>query len=57
MTVLNDDVPGWMSPMAMSYSLNPAGILDSLRAGDRITATVRGGDFSTLYGVERVPPQ
>jgi hypothetical protein len=55
--VLNDDVPGWMSPMAMSYSLNPAGILDSLRAGDRITATVRGGDFSTLYGVERVPPQ
>jgi Cu/Ag efflux protein CusF len=55
-TVQNEDIPGWMSPMAMSYQLNPAGVLDSLQVGDRITATVRSGDFSTLYGVEVVRP-
>ena len=53
-TVLNEDVPGWMSPMAMPYQVQPAGVIDSLRTGDRITATVRSGDFSTLYGVEVV---
>lgn len=53
--VLNDDVPGWMGSMTMSYALNPSDILGTLKAGDRITATVRAGDFATLYGVEVVP--
>jgi Cu/Ag efflux protein CusF len=53
-SVLNEDVPGWMAPMTMSYAVTPPSVLDSLRAGDRITATVRSGDVSTLYDVEIV---
>jgi len=55
-TVQNEDIPGWMSPMAMPYQVQPAGVIDSLQTGDRITATVRSGDFSTLYDVEVVRP-
>ena len=55
-SVLNEDVPGWMSPMTMSYAVTPPAMLDSLRRGDRITATVRSGDVSTLYEVEVVRP-
>lgn len=53
--VLNDDVPGWMGSMTMSYALNPPDMLTTLKVGDRITATVRAGDFATLYGVQVVP--
>ncbi len=52
--VLNDDVPGWMGSMTMSYGLNPPDVLTTLKVGDRITATVRAGDFATLYGVQVV---
>jgi Cu/Ag efflux protein CusF len=54
-TVLNDDVPGWMGSMTMSYSVDRPEALSTLAVGDRIRATVRPGDFGTLYGVEVVP--
>ncbi|MBM4185324.1 MAG: copper-binding protein [Gemmatimonadetes bacterium] len=54
-SVTNEDVPGWMAPMTMSYAVDPAAVLDQLTPGVRVRATVYGGDFSTLYGVEVVP--
>lgn len=53
--VLNDDVPGWMSPMSMSYVLDDPDVVGTLEPGDRITAKVRAGDFRTLYGVGVAP--
>jgi mono/diheme cytochrome c family protein len=53
--VLNDDVPGWMSSMTMSYSVDQPSVLRTLQEGDRITAKVYAGDFRTLYGVEVAP--
>ncbi|MGE0161314.1 MAG: copper-binding protein [Gemmatimonadales bacterium] len=55
-TVRNDDVPGWMSPMSMTYRLDPPEPLRSLEPGDQVRATVYTGDFTTLYGVEVVTP-
>jgi len=55
-TVRNDDVPGWMGPMSMSYRLDPPTPLRDLQPGDRVRATVYTGDFATLYGVEVVTP-
>jgi Cu/Ag efflux protein CusF len=54
--VRNDDVPGWMGPMSMSYRLDPPTPLRELQPGDRVRATVYTGDFTTLYGVEVVQP-
>jgi Cu/Ag efflux protein CusF len=55
-TVRNDDVPGWMGPMSMSYRIDPPTPLRDLEPGDRVRATVYTGDFTTLYGVEVVTP-
>jgi Cu/Ag efflux protein CusF len=55
-TVRNDDVPGWMGPMSMSYRVDPPAPLRDLQPGDRVRATVYTGDFATLYGVEVVTP-
>lgn len=52
LTVTNDDVPGWMAPMSMSYSVDHPEVLDQLTVGTRVRATVYGGDFGMLYGVE-----
>jgi len=54
-TVQNDDVPGWMGPMAMSYRTDPPARPEGLMAGSRIRATVYEGDFATLYAVQVVP--
>lgn len=53
--VLNDDVPGWMASMTMSYAVDPPSVLERVEPGDRITARVYAGDFRTLYGVEVAP--
>ena len=56
-SVLNDDVPGWMGSMTMTYSTDQPAVLETLETGDRITARVYAGDFRTLYGVEAAPRQ
>lgn len=55
--VRNDDVPGWgMPPMTMTYHVSNPGVLASLKAGDRVSATVHPGDFERLYDVKRAAP-
>jgi Cu/Ag efflux protein CusF len=56
-TVRNEDIPGWMMSMSMNYVLDRPELVDSLTAGDRITATVYGGEFGTLHEVTVVRPQ
>src|SRR5215475_3448683 len=57
-TVNNESIPGWMMSMTMSYKVDKPseGILDKLKPGDQITATVYEQDFQTLYNVKVAPP-
>jgi Cu/Ag efflux protein CusF len=54
-TVHNDDIPGWMAPMSMSYAATPADAVARLQVGARVRATVYEGDFTTLHEIEAVP--
>jgi len=56
-TVRNEDIPGWMMSMTMSYVLDRPEVIDSLQVGDRITATVYEGEFGTLHQVAVVQPR
>jgi Cu/Ag efflux protein CusF len=54
--VANENIPGWMSAMSMTYGVDKEAVLKDLREGDQITATVYENNFKTLYNVQVVPP-
>ena len=51
LTVKGDKVDGWMGAMTMTYHVDRPDVLTQVTKGDRITATVYDGDFTTLHGV------
>jgi len=54
MTVDGENVPGWMMAMAMVYKPDKEDVFKTVKVGDQITATVKDGDFKTLYNVKVV---
>ena len=54
--VKNDNIPGWMNSMSVTYTVDKVDVLKQVKVGDQITAKVYEGDFKTLYGVQVAAP-
>lgn len=54
--VNNENIPGWMSSMSMSYTVDNPEVLKTVKPGDQVTARVYEGDFKTLYDLKVAPP-
>jgi protein SCO1 len=46
MRVAGEKVEGWMNAMTMDYKVDNPSIIDKVKPGDRIMATVYDGDYS-----------
>jgi Cu/Ag efflux protein CusF len=53
--VNGEKVDGWMGAMTMDYKVDNPSVLDKLRPGDRVMATVYDGDY-TLHQVKPMLP-
>jgi protein SCO1/2 len=51
LSVNGEKVEGWMDAMTMNYKVDDPSILDKLKSGDQIMATVYEGDY-TLHKVK-----
>lgn len=56
LTVANENIEGWMSPMTMSYKADKPDVYDKVKVGDQITAKVYDNDY-LLHDVQVVKPQ
>src|SRR5262245_30508449 len=52
-SVYNEKIEGWMEAMSMVYPMDDPAVLDKLKPGDLITATVYDGDY-TLHNIKVV---
>jgi len=55
LSVDGEKVEGWMDAMVMAYSVDNPAVIKTIKAGDRIEATVYDGDY-TLHNVKVVAP-
>ncbi len=51
LTIDGEEVKGWMGAMTMNYKVDNPSIIDKLKPGDHITATVYDGDY-VLHNVK-----
>jgi Cu/Ag efflux protein CusF len=55
-SIHNEDVPGWMTAMTMEYPIESSDDFKSLRAGEKITATVNvTPDRTWLTNIHEAP--
>jgi protein SCO1 len=51
-----EKVEGWMEAMTMNYKTDDPSLVDKVKPGDQISATVYDGDY-VLHNVKVAPPK